>query len=114
MNDRDRAMVVSRLRTSFETSSELWAPANSNRRRRFTAALAVLTSTSSSARRWAPRASRFFVFSVFFEATLVPFGLNLKGFGIEASDELIERFDLFDGCEETLGAQRIQIILNRF
>ncbi len=58
-------MVASRLRTSLETSLGLCAPASSNRRRRFTAALAVLTSISNSARRWAPRASRFLAFSVF-------------------------------------------------
>ncbi len=56
-------MVASRLRTSRAPSARLWAPANSNLRRRLAAALPVLISISSSAKRAAPRASRFFVFS---------------------------------------------------
>jgi ParB-like nuclease domain len=55
--------------TSFATSPGLWAPASSNRRRCFTAALPVLTSISNSARHWAPSASRFVEFRVFFEDT---------------------------------------------
>jgi hypothetical protein len=66
--DRDRAIVVSRLRTSFATSLGLSAPANSSRGRRLVAALSMLISISSPASRSAPRASRFFALSVFFEA----------------------------------------------
>ena len=65
-------MAISRLRSSFATSIGLCAPANSRQRRRFAAALAVLISISNSARRSAPKASRFFAFSVFFEATVLP------------------------------------------
>src|SRR5262249_43579970 len=68
--DWERAIAVSRLRTSLATSPGLCAPANSKRRRRLAAVLPMLISISSSARRSAPRASRFFAFRVFFDVTI--------------------------------------------
>src|SRR5687767_6491355 len=57
-------MLVSRLRISRTTSPVLAMPASSNRRRRLAAALPVLSSISSSARRGAPKASKFLAFRV--------------------------------------------------
>ena len=71
-NDRDRAMTVSRLRTSFASSLGLRAPANSILRRRLAAASPALISISNSANRWGPRASRFLAFRVVFAATRFP------------------------------------------
>jgi hypothetical protein len=68
-NDRDRAMVVSRLRTSFASSLGLCAPASSSLRRRLAAGLPELISISSSASRSAPRACRLVELSVVFVAT---------------------------------------------
>src|SRR5713226_1512654 len=31
-----------------------------------------------------------------------------------ASDELVERFNRFDGCEEPLGPERIEVVPDRF
>ena len=61
-NERDRAMIVSRLRTSLTSSAGLCAPASSTLRRRLAAALPALISISNSANRFRPRASRFFAF----------------------------------------------------
>lgn len=54
--ERARAIEVMRLRISRATSPALWVPASSRRSRRFAAASPALS------------ASRFFAFSVFFEA----------------------------------------------
>ena len=66
-NERDLAIVASRLRISRATAAGLSSLASSSRRRRLAVVLPVLISINSSASRWAPSASRFFAFSVFFE-----------------------------------------------
>src|SRR5947207_4559480 len=68
-NDRDRAIVASRLRTSFASSAGLCAPASSSLRRRFAAAFPVLISINNSASRSTPSASRFFALRAVFAAT---------------------------------------------
>ena len=59
-----RAIVASWVRTAFATAAGLSAPASSSLRRRWVAALPLLMSINSSASRRAPRALRFFAFSV--------------------------------------------------
>lgn len=65
---RARAMLVSRLATARPVSFGLCAPASSNRSRRLARAEPVLISISKSARLAAPSVSRFFAFSVVFDA----------------------------------------------
>jgi hypothetical protein len=69
-------MIVSRLRTSFATSPGLFAAANSNLRRRLTAALRALISTSSSASRVVPRASRFFALTEVLAPTAITYAFR--------------------------------------
>ena len=71
---RDRRQPFADL---LATSPGLSAPASSSRRRRLAAALPALISISNSARRAAPNASRFFAFSVLFEATLIRPGFHV-------------------------------------
>src|SRR5437868_14280342 len=63
-NERDRAIVVMRLRTSFASASVPCVPASSILRRRLAVALPCESSISSSANRAAPSASRFCALSV--------------------------------------------------
>jgi hypothetical protein len=63
------------------------APANSKRRRRL-AALPVPISISNSARRSAPRASRFFALIVFFEVTIALAAFPLKALAIDKDGRL--------------------------
>ena len=65
-------MVVSRLRTSFATSPGTLCPGQFQPEAPLGGSVAVLISISNSARRSAPRASRFFAVSVFFDVTLLP------------------------------------------
>ena len=60
--------AVNLLRLSRAASAGLVAPAGSSRSRLLAAALPVEISISSSARREAPSSSRFFAFSVVFDA----------------------------------------------
>jgi len=66
------AMLVSRLAIARPASFGLCAPASSSRSLRLAAALPVLTSISSCARRSALNASRFFAFRVVFDAMGIP------------------------------------------
>ena len=75
MTARDRRIVAMRCRTSLASSAVTCAPASSSRSNRRAAGLPLQISISSSARRSAPRASRFLVLRVFFDVISQPVGI---------------------------------------